>query len=94
VGATIYGQVELSLCTIDRRGLLPGLARAAAARGVWFNWSAKPPDEAEVAAFWARVGAPRAPASRCLHQEVAGLHIERGAVKLINDDHDDGEYPS
>jgi hypothetical protein len=75
-GATIYGQVELSLCAVDRRGLLLGLhielrhrrrgvgrvlARAAAARGVGFNWSANPPEEADAAAFWARVGAPRAP---------------------------------
>ncbi|GHG30031.1 MULTISPECIES: GNAT family N-acetyltransferase [Amycolatopsis] len=90
-GATIYGHVELSLCPVDRRGLLLGLhveprhrrrgvgrvlARAAAARGGGFSWSANPPDEADAAALWARVGAPRAPASPCSHQEAAGLRIE------------------
>jgi GNAT superfamily N-acetyltransferase len=91
VGATIYGQVELSLCPVDRRGLLRGLhveprhrrrgvgrvlALAAAARGGGFSWSANPPDEPDAAAFWARIGAPRAPAKPCSHQEAAGLHIE------------------
>ncbi|MEV5721732.1 GNAT family N-acetyltransferase [Amycolatopsis mediterranei] len=65
-GATIAGQVELSLCPVERRGLLLGLhlepkhrrrgvgrvlARAAAARGVGFSWSANPPDETDAAAF-------------------------------------------
>ncbi|GAB3167400.1 hypothetical protein GCM10027258_92690 [Amycolatopsis stemonae] len=90
-GATIYGQVELSLCPVDRRGLLLGLhveprhrrrgvgrvlARAAAARGAGFSWSANPAEEPDVAAFWARVGAPPAPANPCSHQEDSGLRIE------------------
>jgi GNAT superfamily N-acetyltransferase len=90
-GATIYGQVELALCAVDRRGVLLGLhveprhrrrgvgrvlARAAAARDGGFSWSANPPHEPDAAAFWAKVGAPRAPASLCSHQEAAGLTIE------------------
>lgn len=91
-GATIYGQVELSLCPLDRRGLLLGihvepqhrrrgvgrvLARAAAARGAGYRWSANPPDEPDSAAFWARIGPPPpAPAAPCSHQQAAGIHIE------------------
>lgn len=44
-----------------RRGVGRVLARAAAARGGGFSWSANPPDEPDAAAFWAKVGASRAP---------------------------------
>ncbi|MEV6832122.1 hypothetical protein [Amycolatopsis sp. NPDC051102] len=90
-GATIYGHVELSLCSVDRCGLLLGLhvevrhrrrgvgrvlTHAAAARGSGFAWSANPPEEPGAAAFWAKIATPRAPASPCSHQEAAGLRIE------------------
>ncbi|MDX3187472.1 hypothetical protein PV458_03580 [Streptomyces sp. MN03-5084-2B] len=89
--ATIYGQVELSLCPIDRRGLLLGLRveprhrrrgvgrvliKAATARGGEFDVTANPLEERGAAAFWAKVNTPPAPASPCSHQEAAGLHVE------------------
>jgi GNAT superfamily N-acetyltransferase len=78
-GATIYGQVELSLCPIDRRGLLLGLyveprhrrrdagrvlVHAASERGAGFNWSANPPDEPGAAAFWTRIENHELPPAR------------------------------
>ncbi|MGV9366041.1 hypothetical protein [Amycolatopsis sp. NPDC003731] len=63
-GAAIYGHVDLSLCPVNRRGMLLGLrvesrrrgvgrvlARAAAARGAGKTWSANPPDESDAAAY-------------------------------------------
>ncbi|WP_442874498.1 hypothetical protein [Amycolatopsis sp. NBC_00438] len=69
-GVTIYGQVELSLCPVDKRGLPLGLhveprhrrrgvgrmlARAAAARGGRFSWTAT----RQRSRAWPRSGPPR-----------------------------------
>jgi GNAT superfamily N-acetyltransferase len=71
-GATVFGQVRLTLCELDRCAVLVGLAvdlahrrrgagtvlvAAAKARGDGYRWSSNPIGTDPVAiAFWSRVG--------------------------------------
>ncbi|ANN21085.1 hypothetical protein SD37_39555 [Amycolatopsis orientalis] len=74
LGHTTFGEVQLSLCSIDRRAILVHvdieekhrrrgagsvLVAAAAARGPRYQWTTLPIDRDPTSiAFWARTGAP------------------------------------
>ena len=88
-GTTIYGQIALSLCRIERRGLVLSLeveprhrrrgvgqllVAAARTRGAGYDWSSNSiGTDPIVVAFWARIGAPRVPAQPCSHQAAASV---------------------
>ena len=86
-GATIYGEVELSLRPSDRRGLLLGLyveprhrrrsvGRVLAPVGSslpwWVQLEREPTREARRRRILGRIGALPAPARLCSHQETEG----------------------
>ncbi|WP_410663463.1 hypothetical protein [Amycolatopsis sp. lyj-84] len=80
LGCTTFGEVQLSLCSIDRRAILVHvdieekhrrrgagsvLVAAAAARGSRYEWTTLPIDRDPTSvAFWARTGAPGPAAPR------------------------------